>query len=70
MIGKTFVILNRILETLEKYFNDKNEKVNSDGMNESSDWWTRVTKSIISQTNYILVKTIDIFPSKKKFSRH
>lgn len=69
MIGKTFVILNRILETLEKYFNDKNEKVNSDGMNESSDWWTRVTKSIISQTNYILVKTIDIFPSKKKLSR-
>lgn len=67
MIGKTFVILNRILETLEKYFNDKNEKVNSDGMNESSDWWEMNTS--ISQTNYILVKTIDIFPSKKKFSR-
>lgn len=67
MIGKTFVILNRILETLEKYFNDKNEEVNSDGMNESSDWWEMNTS--ISQTNYILVKTIDIFPSKKKFSR-
>lgn len=38
MIGKRFVILNRILETLEIYFNDKNEEVNSDGMNESSDW--------------------------------
>lgn len=68
MIGKTFVILNRILETLEKYFNDKNEEVNSDGMNESSDWWEMNTS--ISQTNYILVKTIDIFPSKKKFSRN
>lgn len=29
--------------------------------------YTRATKNIISQTNYILVKTIDVFPSRKNF---